>query len=168
MRSFIGPIPAESDFLIYRKNLVSHFASFKRACYLAGEGINPTLQAAVDRDLYYHLEEQGKLLYIPVPLYLYRINNAASISIGTKKSQKKAYYNCIKSELNAICRRMGTDLYRRNADLYRKYMRKILRVYYRTPLYNRKDFIRFGYHYAKSLHFSPRAFSHLYKITKGR
>ena len=165
---FIGPIPEDSDFLIYRKKLVSHFVSFKRASYLASEGIDPTLQAAVDRDLYYHLEEQGKLLYVPVPLYLYRINNAASISIGTKKSQKKAYYNCIKSELNAICRRMGTDLYRRNADLYRKYMRKILRVYYRTPLYNRRDFIRFGYHYAKSLHFSPRAFSHLYKITKGR
>ena len=165
---FIGPIPADSDFLIYRKKLVSHFVSFKRAAYLASEGIDPTLQAAVDRDLYYHLEEQGKLLHLPVPLYLYRINNAASISIGTKKSKKKAYYNCIKSELNAICRRMGTDLYRRNEDLYRKYMRKILRVYYRTPLYNRKDFIRFGYHYAKSLHFSPRAFSHLYKITKGR
>lgn len=165
---YIGPIPEEFDFLIYKKRMVSHFVSFKRACYLACEGIDPTLKAAVDRDLYYRLEEQGKLLHLPVPLYLYRINNASSISIGTKTSEKNAYYNCIKAELNAICRRMGTDLYRRNADLYRKYMRKILRVYYQTPLYNRKDFIRFGYYYAKSLHFSPHAFSHLYKIMKGR
>lgn len=165
---YIGPIPDDSDFLIYQKKLVSHFASFKRICYQASEGIDPTLRAAVDRDLYYHLEEHGMLLHLPVPLYLYRINNAASISIGSTASDRKAYYNCIKSELNAICRRMGMDLYRRNADLYRKYMRKILRVYYRTPLYNRKDFIRFGYYYAKSLHFSPHAFSHLYKITKGR
>ena len=165
---YIGPIPDDSDFLIYQKKLVSHFASFKRICYQASEGIDPTLRAAVDRDLYYHLEEHGMLLHLPVPLYLYRINNAASISIGSTASDRKAYYNCIKSELNAICRRMGMDLYRRNADLYRKYMRKILRVYYWTPLYNRKDFIRFGYYYAKSLHFSPHAFSHLYKITKGR
>lgn len=165
---FIGAIPEDSDFLIYRKKLVSHFVSFKRACYLKSVGIDSTLQAAVDRDLYYNLEEQGKILHLPVPLYLYRINNAASISIGSKKSERKAYYNCIKSELNAICRRIGKDLYNRNADLYRKLMRKILRVYYGSPVYNRKDFLRYAFHYAKAMHFSPYAFSHLYKITKGR
>ena len=165
---FIGPIPEDSDFLIYRKKLVSHFVSFKRAAYLASEGIDPTLQAAVDRDLYYHLEERGKLLHLPVPLYLYRINNAASISIGSKESDQRAYYNCIKSELNAICRRIGTELYRRNEAAYQLYMRKILRVYYTSPLIERKDFLRFGARYVKALHYSPRAFSHLYKITKGR
>ena len=165
---FIGPIPEDSDFLIYRKKLVSHFVSFKRDAYLKTSGIDATLKAAVDRDLYYRLEEQGKLLYIPVPIYLYRINNAASISIGTKESEKKAYYNCIKSELNAICRRMGTDLYRRNEVQYQHYMRKILRVYYASPLYSGRDFLRFAACYVKALHYSPRAFSHLYKITKGR
>lgn len=165
---FIGPIPEDSDFLIYRKKLVSHFVSFKRDAYLKTSGIDATLKAAVDRDLYYRLEEQGKLLYIPVTMYLYRINNAASISIGTKESEKKAYYNCIKSELNAICRRMGTDLYRRNEVQYQHYMRKILRVYYASPLYDGKDFLRFAACYVKALHYSPRAFSHLYKITKGR
>ena len=165
---FIGPIPEDSDFLIYRKKLVSHFVSFKRACYLKSVGIDPTLQASVDRDLYYNLEEQGRILHLPVPLYLYRINNAASISIGSKKSERKAYYNCIKSELNAICRRIGKDLYNRNADLYRKLMRKILRIYYGSPVYNRKDFLRYAFHYVKAMRFSPYAFSHLYKITKGR
>lgn len=165
---FIGPIPPDSDFLIYGKKLVSHFVSFKRAAYRRTEGIDSTLKAAVDRDLYYRLEEQGELLHIPVPLYYYRTDNVNSISIGSKKADKMAYYYCIKSELNAICRRMGTELYLRNEDLYRKYMRKILRVYYQTPLYNRKDFVRFAYYYAKSMHFSPHAFSHIYKITKGR
>ena len=47
-------------------------------------------------------------------------------------------------------------------------MRKILRVYYKSPIFDRKDFLRFGWNYAKALHFSPHAFSHLYKITKGR
>lgn len=165
---FIGPIPEDSDFLIYRKKLVSHFVSFKRASYQKSVGIDPTLQAAVDRDLYYNLEEQGKILHLPVPLYLYRTNNAASISIGSEKSEKKAYYNCIKSELNAICRRIGTDLYRRNEGLYRKHMRKLLRVYYGSPVYNRKDFLRYAFHYVKAMHFSPHAFSHILKVTKGR
>lgn len=165
---FIGPIPEDSDFLIYRKKLVSHFVSFKRAAYLRTGGIDPTLEAAVDRDLYYNLEEQGALLHIPKPLYLYRINNANSISIGSSQADKKAYYNCIKSELNAICRRIGTALYRKNEDAYRKYLRKILRVYYTSPLFNRRDFVRFCYHYAKALRFSPRALSHIHKITKGR
>lgn len=165
---FIGPIPEGSDFIVWRKTLVSHFVSFKRAAYLKSVGIDPTLKAAVDRDLYYNLEEQGKLLHIPVPLYYYRTNNAASISIGSARAKNTAYYSCIKSELNAICRRIGTPLYRRNEDLYRKYMRKILRVYYKSPLFDRKDFLRFGWNYAKALHFSPHAFSHLYKITKGR
>lgn len=165
---FIGPIPPESDFLIYRKKLVSHFVSFKQACYLKSVGIDPTLKAAVDRDLYYNLEEQGALLHIPIPLYRYRVNNAASISIGSKEADENAFYNCIKSELNAICRRIGTDLYRRNETQYQHYMRKILRIYYQAPLYDLKDFFRFGFFYLKSMHFSPRAFSHLYKITKGR
>lgn len=165
---FIGPIPEDSDFLIYRKKLVSHFVSFKRAAYNRTEGIDPILQAAVDRDLYYRLEEQGSILHIPVPLYLYRINNAHSISIGSEKADMRAYYNCVKSELNAICRRIGTKLYRRNESAYQHYMRKILRVYYTSPLFERKDFLRFGASYVKALHYSPRAFSHLYKITKGR
>ena len=165
---FIGPIPADSDFLIYRKKLVSHFVSFKRASYLRSAGIDPTLQAAVDRDLYYNLEEQGSLLHIPTPLYLYRTNNAASISIGSRKTEKKAHLNCIKSELNAICRRIGTDLYKKNADEYKSYMRKILREYYGSPVFDREDFRRFAFHYLKAWHFSPYAFSHLYKITKGR
>jgi len=165
---FIGPIPEDSDFLIYRKKLVSHFVSFKRAAYHRTEGIDPTLQAAVDRDLYYRLEEQGSILHIPVPLYLYRINNAHSISIGSEKADMRAYYNCVKSELNAICRRIGTELYRKNESVYQHYMRKILRVYYTSPLFERKDFLRFAACYVKALRYSPRAFSHLYKITKGR
>lgn len=165
---FIGPIPEDSDFLIYRKKLVSHFVSFKRSAYRKTPGIDVTLKAAVDRDLYYLLEEQGALLHIPVPLYLYRINNAQSISIGSEKADQRAYYNCVKSELNAICRRIGTDLFLRNEVAYQHYMRKILRVYYASPLYNGKDFLRFCACYVKALHYSPRAFSHLYKITKGR
>lgn len=165
---FIGAIPADSDFLIYHKRLVSHFVSFKKSYYNRTVGMDVTLRCAEDRDLYYKLEEVGKLLHLPVPLYYYRVNNENSVSIGTEKKDTWGYYYSLRAELNAICRRMGTDLYRRNEDLYRKYMRKILRAYYGCPLRDRKDFIRYSFQYWKSYRFSPRALSHLYKITKGR
>ena len=52
---FIGEIPEDSDFLIYRKKLVSHFVSFKIEVYRQTKGIDPTLTAAVVCDLYYRL-----------------------------------------------------------------------------------------------------------------
>lgn len=165
---FIGEIPESSDFLIYQKRLVSHFVSFKKSFYNRTVGIDASLRCAEDKDLYYKLEEVGRLLHIPVPLYYYRVNNDNSVSIGTKEKDTWGYYYSLCAELNAICRRIGTDLYLRNEELYQKHMRKILRVYYQTPLYNRKDFMKFAWHYARALHFSPHAFSHLYKITKGR
>ncbi len=164
---YIGPIPEDSDFLIYQKKIVSHFVSFKRSSYLKTTGIDSSLKAAVDRDLYYRLEENGDLLYIPVPLYYYRVNNASSISIGSETADRNAYHYCIKSELNAICRRIGGPLYQKNKDAYLHYMRKILRVYYNSFLFSWNDFIRFSFHYIKAYRFSPHAVSHIYKITKG-
>lgn len=132
------------------------------------DGIDMSLRAAVDRDLYYRLEEVGKLLHLPIPLYLYRVNNVHSISIGSKEADQKAHKYAIKSELNAICRRMGRELFVRNKEDYLVYMRKILRVYYSSFLYQRKDFLRFAYCYVKAYRFNPHSFSHIYKITKGR
>lgn len=165
---FIGEIPEGTDFLIYKKKLVSHFVSFKKATYLKTDGIDVSLSAAVDRDLYYKLEEQGALLHLPIPLYYYRINNEKSISIGSKEADINAYYNCIKSELNAICRRMGGELFNRNKEAYLKYMREILRVYYRSNLYEFPKFVKFCYCYIKGNGFSLHSLSHVWKIHKGR
>lgn len=163
---YIGPIPADKDFIICRDVLVSHFVSFKKSCYDKTDGIDKSLAAAVDRDLYYRLEEQGQLLHIPVPLYYYRINNVRSISIGSKKADIKAYHNCIKSELNAICRRMGTPLMKRNEEQYLRYMRVILNVYYHTDLYSLCDFVRYCFYYWKGRKYSLHAVSHIYKIIR--
>lgn len=165
---YIGEIPGDSDFLIYQKKLVSHFATFKRASYLLTDGIDPSLKAAVDRDLYYRLEEVGTLLHVPVPLYYYRINNSHSISIGSKDADERAHLYAIKSELNAITRRAGKNLFVRNRKEYLVYMRQILRVYYSSFLYQRKDFLRFAFCYVRAYKFNPHSFSHIYKITKGR
>ena len=165
---FIGEIPAESDFLIYHKKLVSHFVSFKKSFYRKTIGMDATLRCAEDRDLYYKLEEVGPFLHLPIPLYYYRINNDNSVSIGTKEKDAWAHYYSVCAELNAICRRIGGKLYRRNVEDYRKYMRKLLRVYYGLPLFNRGSFLKYSFYYLNACHFSPRAISHLYKISKGR
>lgn len=165
---YIGEIPEDSDFLIYKKKLVSHFVSFKTSAYQKTEGIDPSLTAAVDRDLYYKLEECGRLLHLPIPLYYYRVNNEHSISIGSKEADQNAYYNCIKSELNAICRRMGGELYKRNEDVYLKYMRKLMGVYYRSNLYEFPMFVKYCFYYLKGNRFSLHSFSHIVKITKGK
>lgn len=165
---YIGEIPEDSDFLIYKKKLVSHFVSFKTSAYQKTEGIDPSLTAAVDRDLYYKLEEYGRLLHLPIPLYYYRINNEHSISIGSKEADQNAYYNCIKSELNAICRRMGSAIYNRNRDIYLKYMRVILRVYYHSPLYCFGNFVNYCSYYIKGNRFSLHSVSHVLKIFRGK
>lgn len=165
---FIGEIPEGMDFLIYKKKLVSHFATFKKAAYLKTNGIDASLSAAVDRDLYYGLEEQGALLHLPIPLYYYRINNEKSISIGSKDADLNAYYNCIKSELNAICRRMGGELFNRNKEAYLRYMREIMRIYYRSNLYEFPKFVKYCYYYIKGNGFSLHSLSHVWKIHKGR
>lgn len=165
---YIGPIPEESDFLIYQKKLVSHFVSFKRSAYSRTVGIDTSLTAAVDRDLYYKLEEQGKLLHLPVPLYYYRVNNSRSISEGSDSAYWNGHYNRIRCELNAICRRMGGPLFRKNRLSYLKYMRSILSEYRRSPVYDWKRFLAYGFHYLRGYHFNPHAVSHLYKILKKR
>ena len=165
---FIGAIPSSSDFLIYQKKLVSHFVSFKKSYYSLTVGMDESLRCAEDRDLYYKLEEVGNLLHLPIPLYYYRVNNENSVSIGSKEKDIQANYYSVCAELNAICRRIGGNLYRKNKEQYRTYLRKLMGVYYRIPFFNRKVFARYAFHYVLSYHFSPRAFSHLYKITKGR
>lgn len=165
---FIGPIPEQADFLIYHKKLVSHFVSFKKAFYLQTPGIDASLRCAEDRDLYYKLEEVGKLLHIPIPLYYYRINNKNSVSIGTQQKDKMAHQYCVYAELNAICRRIGTELFNRNRESYLNYMRKILRIYYESDLFRITPFTRFCICYLKAHHFSPRAFNHILKLFQGR
>lgn len=165
---FIGEIPASSDFLIYHKKLVSHFVSFKKCFYNRTVGMDASLRCAEDRDLYYKLEEVGRLLHIPVPLYYYRVNNDNSVSIGTEEKDTWGYYYSLCAELNAICRRMGGPFFCKNEDSYREYMRKILRAYYKTPLFRWSTFLKYSFYYLRACRFSPRAISHLYKITKGR
>lgn len=163
---YVGAIPEDKDFIVFRKKLVFHFAAFKKQAYERTGGTDPFFKADVDRDLYLRLEEVGKLRHIPVPLYLYRINNASSISIGSKAADTRAYHYSVICQLDAICRRMGGELYHRNEEDYLQYMRVLMDVFHRSFLYDRKKFIKYCWYYLKGRHFSPHAFSHIYKILK--
>lgn len=162
----VGEIPTDKDMLIYRQKIVGHFTSFKKKAYDASPGMNPLLKADVDRDLYLLLEEHGAVLHIPIPLYLYRINNAASISIGDRKREVRTYHYSLISQLDAICRRMEGPLYKKNEDEYQEYMRSLLSFYRHSTFFSWRRFIRYSWFYLKSRHYSPHAFSHIHKILK--
>lgn len=161
---YIGEIPENEDYIVYRKSLVSHFVSFKKASYQKTLGVDPFLVSAVDRDLYCKLEEVGDLLYIDLPLYYYRVNNANSISIGTVEKDRQAHYYSVYSDLNTICRRMGGPLYNRNREKYLDNMRILMRIYCQSNLFTWRRFAYYCFYYVKGRGFSLHAFSHILKL----
>jgi glycosyltransferase involved in cell wall biosynthesis len=70
---------------------VNHFAAFKKSSYFQTEGIDITLQRAVDQDLYLKLSEVGEFIFIDKPLYKYRIHNRG-ISTGDSNGEKAFFY----------------------------------------------------------------------------
>ncbi|MBE0638006.1 MAG: glycosyltransferase, partial [Bacteroidales bacterium] len=76
--------------------MISHFATFKRAKYLQTSGITAWLQKAVDKDLYYKLEETGPVLFINEPLYYYR-HHSHSISLNKNASLAYQFHLTIKA-----------------------------------------------------------------------
>lgn len=87
---FGSNIPKNLSFLTYGLGAITHFATFKRLHYFKTEGIDPKLKRAVDQDLYFKLEEQGKHLFIDAHLYKYR-QYGGGISQGINKN--KAEYS---------------------------------------------------------------------------
>lgn len=86
--------------------VVSHFVTFKKACYNKTKGINPFFKCAVDHDLYYKLEEVGDLLFVDKVLYNYRTNTGNNISLD--KNAEKAFFGHLLAKVDA-CRRRGLD-----------------------------------------------------------
>lgn len=87
-------IPTNSSFLEFGRGAISHFVSFKRDSYYKTTGISEYILRAVDHDLYYKLEEVGEVIYVPKPLYKYRIDTGLNISLG-KNALKSKYWDVI-------------------------------------------------------------------------
>lgn len=83
---------------------VSHFVTFKKNYYNQTAGIDPSFKIAEDIDLYFKLEEVGKLLFIPTPLYYYRIGTGNNTSLG-KNNQLKSISWDLLARINAYQRR---------------------------------------------------------------
>lgn len=88
-------LPEGVPYLLLSDGSIHHFATFKRACYAATEGLSPVNRKAVDQDLYYKLEETGPVLYIDNPLYYYRIHEGSISNAGKEREASLWHYAVI-------------------------------------------------------------------------
>jgi glycosyltransferase involved in cell wall biosynthesis len=101
------PIPiGETAINFPPSKVASHFAVFKSRCYKLTSGISLEYPLSEDMDLYYKLEETGKITLIDKHLYYYR-NHNGSVSQNDDKAFNAFVYN-IKAKLDA-CERRGID-----------------------------------------------------------
>lgn len=71
---------------------ISHFKVMKKSFYDKTPGVNRLLRQTVDKDLVLKLEEVGKLVHVPVELYLYRQrNNNLTKSVNRKGKEYKNF-----------------------------------------------------------------------------
>lgn len=114
-------IPQGQSFLTYRKGITA-FATFRKKCYEQTEGIDPMMLRAVDHDLYYKMEEVGKVYYVDKPLYYYRHNTSGNISLGGE-NMLKAHAWDVYAMINA-CKRRGISIEKnafKNVDVFVNY-----------------------------------------------
>lgn len=99
-------IPEGSSFL-EGDGGISHFVSFKSSAYRKTPGIDADFQRSVDHDMYFMLEEVGKVKFIDIILYNYRTNTGLNISLGDNCD--KAYLWHLIGAIDA-CRRRGLPI----------------------------------------------------------
>lgn len=95
----VGQIPEGKKSWMIKRPIISQFATFKRELYFKTYGIFPWLPKAVDKSLYYNLEESGPVLFINQPLYYYR-HHDNSISLNKGASIAYQFHLAIKALLS--------------------------------------------------------------------
>ena len=101
-----GIIPEGSSFL-EGDGGISHFVTFKTSAYRKTPGIDANFLRAVDHNMYFLLEEVGKVKFIDRVLYNYRTNTGSNISLGGNGD--KAYLWHLVGAIDA-CRRRGLPI----------------------------------------------------------
>jgi len=101
----------DESYLTCGTGVITAFATFKREKYLKTIGINTILPKAVDQDLYLKLEETGRTLYLPTPLYYYR-HHSNSISLNQNLSEASLFAK--KCQIDAYKRRCNAKLFSLN------------------------------------------------------
>jgi hypothetical protein len=100
-------IPENRSYLtVWPNHHISHLCLFDIPMYKKTEGINDKYPKAVDKDLYFKLEEIAPSIYFPEkPLYFYRIHKGG---ISTFSNWYPANYWTLKAMFDAYKRRKKT------------------------------------------------------------
>lgn len=93
-------LPENTPYLLLNDGSIHAFASFKKACYDKTPGLSPfrVNDRAIDQELYYILEEQGKVLFIDRPLYYYRIHKGSISNVGNEVKAMIAHYTIVEEQ----------------------------------------------------------------------
>lgn len=97
------------------------FAAFRRNVYNQTRGIDCTLQAAVDQDLYFKLEEKGCIVFLDDFTYKYR-RHVGGISYG-QNSNWAWYWNMI--VWHNTCLRRGLSVRNYSYDNFNRFLYKV-------------------------------------------
>lgn len=86
-------LPGET-YLDHRKHGPMNFASYKNALYSKTSGLNPSLKAGVDQDLYFRMEEVGEIAILDQFTYKYVVcGHAEALSTSPKNKVAMWYWN---------------------------------------------------------------------------
>ena len=97
---------------------ISQFATLKKSFYDKTEGMDGFLRIAEDVDLYLKLEEVGETLFLPMPLYYYRINTGNNVSLVEHNRNKSLGWDVIARA--AACKRRGLPIEDHAFDIMQK------------------------------------------------
>jgi glycosyltransferase involved in cell wall biosynthesis len=90
---YIRSLPEGVPYLLLGDGSIHLFASFLKRAYDKTEGIDSANRKAVDKDLYYKLEETGAVLFIDKPLYYYRIHQGSISNLGQEAAATLIHYS---------------------------------------------------------------------------
>ena len=124
-------LPDGVSFLEYGKGAVSAFATFKKEYYLQTCGLNLSYKRAIDHDLYFLLEEVGKLLFIDKPLYHYRCETGCNISTGSNSDAAFLWDIVIMTD---ACRRRNLDVEKVLKGNFNQYLDDMKKTAYRKGM----------------------------------
>lgn len=106
---------------------VAHFFTFNKDDYKKTSGINPSLNSAVDQDLYLKLYEVTNFYFIDKVLYLYRLHSVG-VSQGNQKTSAKDFFKRVLRDTmqrRNLIKINGHEVSQLNDDeLYREIIKK--------------------------------------------
>lgn len=129
---YIRALPPLTPYLLLNDASIHQFATFKKRDYDKTAGISALNKKAVDQDLFYKLEEAGKVFFIDQPLYYYRIHQGGISNMGKEKEAMLWHYSIIEE----ACRRRIAKLKPAKTPESRYWIKKYRTRYYKTRIFH--------------------------------